>query len=145
MKAFFGSLKPNAFLFALGLILFSASTLTMQSCAAKPDPTGLGNATNLGTKLTDMMGKATEPFGKHSKAVASLLEELNKAAEHSCGQKKNKEICESWKTLTNDQAKPFFDRWKEKGVLDKDYVKEAVGIMGKSLDAIKQAELAKNK
>jgi hypothetical protein len=71
------------------------------------------------------------------------LEDLGKGGEHACGQKKNKEVCEQWKILTNDVAKPYFDRWKEKGVLDKDYVKETVGIVGKSLDAIKKAELAK--
>lgn len=143
MKAFLRPLKPNAILFALGLVLFSTSTLTMQSCAAKFDQAGLDNVTNLGTKLTDLMGKATEPFGKHSKAVASLLEEMGKATEHAAGQKKNKEIAEQWKILTNDVAKPYFDRWKEKGVLDKDFVKETVGIAGKSLDAMKKAELAK--
>lgn len=143
MKAFFQSLKPSAFLLAFGFVLFSTTTLTMQSCSAKFDQAGLDNVTNLGSKLTDMMGKATEPFGKHADAVSKILKDLDAATQHAAGQKKNKEIAESWKILTNDLAKPFFDRWKEKGILDKDFIKESVGQVGKSLDAIKKAEMAK--
>ena len=145
MKTFFRSLKPNALLLTFGLILFSASTLTMQSCSPGFDQIGLDNVTNIGSRMTELMGKATEPFGKHASAVTSLLGDLGKATEHAAGQKKNKEIAESWKILTNDLATPFFDRWKEKGILDKDFVKESVGQVGKSLDAIKKAEMAKKK
>ncbi len=144
MKSILISLKPNAFLLALSFLLFSTTT-TMQSCSPQFDQVGLDNATNLGSKLTDIMAKAIEPFGKHSDAVSKLLGDLGSAAEHASGQKRNKEIAEQWKLLTNDLATPFFDRWKEKGVLDKDFVKEAVGQVGKSLDAIKKAELAKRK
>lgn len=137
-------MKPSVFLLALGFLLFSTTTV-MQSCSPQFDQMGLDNVTNLGSKLTDLMAKAIEPFGKHSSAVSSLLTDLGKAAEHSAGQKRNKEIADQWKILTNDLAQPFFDRWKEKGTLDKDFVKEFVGQVGKSLDAIKKAELAKKK
>lgn len=137
-------MKPNALLLAFGLVLFSTTT-TMQSCSPIFDQVGLDNITNIGGKLTDLMAKAVEPYGKHSDAVSSLLGDLGKAADHASGQKRNKEIAESWKLLTNDLATPFFNRWKEKGKLDKDFIKEAVGQVGKSLDAIKKAELAKKK
>lgn len=144
MRTFLRSLKPNALLLSLGLVLFSVTT-TMQSCSPQFDQIGLDNVTNLGGQLTQLMGKATEPFGKHSSAVTKLLEDLGGAVTHATSQKRNKEIGQSWKILSDELAKPFFDRWKEKGILDKDYVKEAVGQVGKSLDAIKKAEMAKKK
>jgi len=137
-------MKPNVFLLALGFVLFSTTT-TMQSCSPQFDQMGLDNVTNLGNKLTDLMAKAIEPFGNHSSAVSKLLEDLGKAADHAAGQKSNKEIANSWKTLKDELAAPFFNRWKEKGKLDKDVVKESVGQVGKSLDAIKKAELSKKK
>lgn len=144
MKTLLRTLKPNAFTLAFGLVLFCTTT-TMQSCSPKFDQIGLDNITNLGSKLTDLMAKAIEPYGKHSDAVATLLGDLNKAAEHAAGQKGNKEIANSWKLLKDDLAVPFFNRWKDKGKLDKDVVKESVGQVGKSVDAIKKAELAKKK
>lgn len=144
MRTFFHSLKPNALLLSLGLVLFSV-TSTMQSCSPKFDQIGLDNVTNLGGQLTQLMGKATEPFGKHADSVTKMLGDLGNAATHAAGQKRNGEIAQSWKVLNDELATPFFNRWKEKGILDKDYVKEAVGQVGKSLDAIKKAEMAKKK
>lgn len=144
MRTFLRSVKPNAFLLSLGLVLFSV-TSTMQSCSAKFDQIGLDNVTNLGGQLTQLMGKATEPFGKHTDSVTKLLSDLDGAASHAAGEKKNEEIAKSWKILKDELAIPFFNRWKEKGLLDKDFVKEAVGQVGKSLDAIKKAEMAKKK
>ena len=144
MKAFLGFLKPNALLLTLGFVMFSTMT-TMQSCSAAFDQMGLDNITNIGGKLTDLMAKATEPYGKHEAAVKSILNDITKAADHAAGQKKNKSVADSWIILKNDLVTPFFDRWKSKGVLDKDVVKESVGQVGKSLDAIKKAEMAKKK
>jgi hypothetical protein len=144
MKTLFGLLKPNSFLLAFGFVLFS-TTAIMQSCSPSFDQMGLDNVTNLGSRLTDLMAKAVEPYGKHTDAANTLLSDLGKAAEHAASQKRNKEIASSWKILKDDLAAPFFNRWKEKGKLDKDYVKEAAGQVGKSLDAIKKAELAKKK
>lgn len=144
MRTFLLSLKPSAFLLSFGLVLFSV-TSTMQSCTPQFDQVGLDNVTNLGGQLTQLMGKATEPFGKHSESVKKILDDLGSAANHAGSQKRNSEIAQSWKILANDLATPFFNRWKEKGFLDKDFVKEAVGQVGKSLDAIKKAEMAKKK
>lgn len=137
-------MRPNAFVLALGFVLF-ATTTTMQSCSSQFDQIGLDNVTNLGNKLTDLMAKAVEPFGKHSTSVSKMLDDLGKAAEHAAGQKHNKETASQWKILINDHAKPFFDRWKAEGKLDKDFIKEYVGQAGKILDAIKKTELAKKK
>lgn len=144
MRTYLRSMKPSALLLSFGLVLFSV-TSTMQSCTPKFDQIGLDNVTNLGGQLTQLMGKAVEPFGKHSAAATKMLEDLSAAATHAAGQKRNKEIAQSWKILNDELATPFFNRWKEKGILDKDYVKEAVGQVGKSLDAIKKAEMAKRK
>lgn len=137
-------MKPHVFMLSLGLVLFSV-TSTMQSCSAKFDQTGLDNVTNLGGQLTQLMGKATEPYGKHSESVKKILGDLSNAATHAAAQKHNEEIAKSWKVLNDELATPFFNSWKEKGILDKDFVKESVGQVGKSLDAIKKAEMAKKK
>ena len=144
MKTFFNRLKPNFLLLTLGIVLFSSMPV-MQSCSAKFDQVGLDNITNIGGKLTDLMSKATEPYGKHESAVTKIMADLTQAADHSAGQKSNKEVAKSWNVLKNELAMPFFDRWKSKGVLSKEVIKESVGQVGKSLDAIKKAELAKKK
>jgi hypothetical protein len=144
MRTFLRSLKPQALLLTLGFVLFSI-TSTMQSCAARLDQIGLDNITNIGGQLTQLMGKAIEPYGKHADSVTKLMSDLSGAASHAASQKRNTEIAKSWQVLNEELASPFFNRWKEKGILDKDYVKEAVGQVGKSLDAIKKAELAKKK
>ena len=144
MKTLFNRLKPSSLFLTLGFVLFSTMS-TMQSCSASFDQMGLDNITNIGGRLTDLMAKATEPYGKHESAVTKILTDLTSAADHAAGQKSNKDIAKSWNILKNELAMPFFDRWKNKGVLDKDVVKESVGQVGKSLDAIKKAELAKKK
>jgi len=144
MRTFFRSMKPNAMLLSIGLLLFSVTT-TMQSCMAGFDQIGLDNVTNIGGQLTQLMGKATEPYGKHTDSVNKLLSDISAAATHAAGQKRNAEIGKQWQVLSSELVTPFFNRWKEKGILDKDYVKEAVGQVGKSIDAIKKAEMAKKK
>ncbi|MCB0528108.1 MAG: hypothetical protein KDC61_11445 [Saprospiraceae bacterium] len=144
MKTFFCSFKPGLLMLCFGFVLVSAMT-TFQACSPAFDQAGLDNVTNLGSKLTDLMAKATEPYGKHEVAVNALRTELGLAAEHAASQKRNKEIAEAWMALKNELATPFFDRWKEKGLLNIEVIKESVGQVGKSIDAIKKAELAKRK
>lgn len=126
---------------ALGLLLVAAP-----ACSAKFDKTGLDNVTNLSTALSDLMGKAaTSKFSAQSDAIKKVSADLDKAVQYAAGKKKNKEVAEAWKTLQNDLVTPFLDRWKEKGMLDKDFVKESTAQVTKSLDAIKKAEMAKKK
>ncbi len=144
MKTIVSFFKPNGLFLAMGFVLF-ATMSTMQSCSPSFDQMGLDNITNIGGKLTDLMAKATEPYGKHEASVTKIMDDLTQAAAHASSQKQNKEIANSWNTLKNELAKPFFDRWKSAGVLNKEVVKESVGQVGKSLDAIKKAEMAKKK
>ncbi len=127
-----------------GLLLLGA-TSTMQSCN-KFDKVGLDNATNLATSLTDLMGKAaTSKFSANSDAIKNVTDALANAVKHAESVKKNKEIASSWTTLQNELVLPFLARWKDKGMLDKDVVKEATAQVTKSLEAIKKAELARKK
>lgn len=116
----------------------------MQSCT-KFDKIGLDNATNLATSLTELMGKATGKYTAHTDAIQQVSTALSNAVKHAESRKKNLEIAEAWKTLQNDLVAPFLTRWKEKGSLDKDFVKEATTQVAKSLEAIKKAELARKK
>ena len=144
MKTLLSSLKINTLALSIGLF-FAGAMVTLPSCMASFDAVSMENVTSISKKLPDLMGKATEAYSKHEAEATSLLNDLGKAATHAASLKKNKEVAESWKILQNDLVAPFFARWKEKGKLDKDFVKEATMQVNKSLDAIKKAETAKKK
>lgn len=129
--------------YAFGFLL-SITALGTQSCSAKFDPAGLENAKNLATALPELMNKAaTSKYSANTEAIQKVTTEIENAAKHAEGQKKNKNIAQSWRTLQSDIVTPFFARWKEKGMLDKDVVKESVSQATDSLNAIKKAEMAK--
>lgn len=129
---------PVFLLLAIGLVLTPA--------CVKPDPMGMENATNMTTKLPDLMNKSvTKTYNSQKSDIENTLADLTKAQEHAAAQKSNKEIAGMWKILRDEQLVPFFDRWKEKEKLDKDFVKEAVAQVKKSLEAIKKAEQNKRK
>jgi len=132
------SFNASTLLFALGLFLLSAP-----ACSPGFDAKGLDNITNIGTKLLDLMNKATSSY--NSTAAASLLTEIDKAYEHAQSVKGNKSVAESWRLLKTDIVAPFFEKWKTDGKLDKDFVKEAVATAKKSITAITNAEKAKKK
>lgn len=126
------------------LLGFFAAVST-QSCTPGFDPDGSANAKNLSTAATELMAKATGEYRSHESAADDLLKQMGKAQEHAAGIKRNKEIAKMWQILKDDLVAPFMARWKEKGKLDKDYVKEATSTVTKSFDAIKRAEAAKKK
>jgi hemerythrin superfamily protein len=128
-------------LFCLGLFISMSSMV----CAPRYDALGLQNATNLSSKTLELMGKATEPFTKNATAVTTLFGEITDAHTRATKVKKNTEIANSWKTLKDEILTPYFDNWKAKGKLDKDFVKESMKQVTASFDAIKNAEEAKRK
>ncbi len=131
-------------LLALGFLLFSTTPL-LQSCSSSYDAMGMQNVTNLSTKLTTLMGKASGTnYDTNKSEITAVTADLKKAEDHCAMQKRNKEIANSWQILRTEQVEPFLTRWKE-GKLDKDFVKEATAQVQKSLDAIKKAEQAKSK
>ena len=145
MKSFIPSLKRNLFTFLIGLSIAAAAAVTLPSCMAPYDAIGTENVTGISTKLPALMAKATEAYSKHETEVTTLTSDLNSAVSHAASMKKNKEVAESWRLLQTDLVAPFLARWKEKGKLDKDFIKEATMQVTKSLDAIKRAEMAKKK
>lgn len=127
----------------IGFLILSAAT--MQSCT-KFDKVGLDNATNLSSDLSSLMSKAsTSKYTANTEAIKKVSDALASAVQHAEGVKRNKEIASSWTTLQDDLVIPFLARWKEKGMLDKDVVRESTAQVSKSLDAIKKAELARKK
>jgi predicted RNase H-like nuclease len=131
----------NLLVFALLL----STPLTFQSCSARYDLTSVSNVSNIAAKLPALMGKATGKYSDNESSVTSLMSDLTKAYEHSAGLKKNKEIANQWLIMKNELAQPFFDRWKDKGKLDNDFIKEAVKQVKGGMDAIEKAEKAKQK
>lgn len=139
MKTFRNTLTTTMF----GLLLLGTASMT-QSCN-RFDKEGYGNATNLATALTDLMAKATGKYSSHADAINKVKDALSKAVSHAAGRKNNAEIATAWKTLQDELVAPFLNRWKDKEMLDKDYVKEAAAQVNRSLEAIKKAELARKK
>lgn len=144
MKSLFLSLKTSTLSLLVALSI-GASLTTIQSCMAPYDAIGMENATSVSTKLPAVMEKATESYSKNEADVKAVTNDLDKAATHAASMKKNKEVAESWRILQNDLVAPFFARWKEKGKLDKNFIKEATAQVNKSLAAIKKSETAKKK
>jgi hypothetical protein len=145
MKNLFLSLKINAFPLLFGLLITTASATMLPSCMAPYDAMGTENVNSIATKLPALMGKATEAYTKNEAEVTSLTSDLDKAVAHAASMKKNKEVAESWRLLQTELVAPFLARWKDKGKLDKDFIKEATTQVTKSLDAIKKAEMGKKK
>jgi predicted RNase H-like nuclease len=140
--------QVNRFSFWSKLLLFAVllnSSVVFQSCSSKYDMTSVSNVSNIATKLPALMGKATGKYSENEGSITSMMADITKAYDHSAGLKKNKEIANQWLIFKNELAQPFFDRWKDKGKLDKDFIKEAVSQVKGGLDAIEKAEKAKKK
>jgi hypothetical protein len=136
----------NGFLSKLLVFAILLSTaVSFQSCSAGYDMISVQNVSNLATKIPALMGKATGNYSDNASSVTSILKDIDSAYEHSKGLKKNKEIANQWLIFKNELAQPFFDRWKDKGKLDKEYVAEYVKQIKGGLDAIEKAEKAKKK
>jgi hypothetical protein len=144
MKNLLPTLPFRPILLVLGLLLASTAT-TLQSCSPRFDAIGSQYVNTLASALPDLMGKATGSFADHKADVEKLLADVAQAATHAAAIKRNREVAESWKLLQNDLVAPFFNSWKDKGKLDKDFVKEASAQVKKSLAAIKRAEDGKRK
>jgi hypothetical protein len=141
LKGFRHGILSKLLVFAILL----STVVSFQSCSAGYDMISVQNVSNLATKIPALMGKATGNYSDNASSVTSLLKDIDSAYEHSKGLKKNKEIANQWLIFKNELAQPFFDRWKDKGKLDKDYVTEAVKQVKGGLDAIEKAEKAKKK
>jgi hypothetical protein len=141
----FQVIRISIFSKLLTFALLIGASATFQSCSAKYDMTSVSNLSNLATKLPALMGKATGKYSDNESSITSVLADITKAYDHSAGLKKNKEIANQWLILKNELAQPFFDRWKDKGKLDNDFIKEAVKQVKGGFDAIEKAEKAKKK
>lgn len=125
-------------------VMLAGLTTGITSCVgARFDQTALENANMLSEKLPALMDKAIKPFKDNETEVNALIKSLNDAYDRANATKKNKEVAEQWRIVRDDMVKPFMDRWKEKGKLDKDFIKAATTQVKDSLAAIARAEKAK--
>lgn len=118
----------------------------VQSCSPKYDLKGVQNAENLAKAIPELMEMATSK--KYDEAAAKIVvarNDIESAASHSQSIKKNKEIATMWQVFRDEQSNPFFEQWKTKGKLDKDFVKNYVAQVNASLASILRAEKAKKK
>lgn len=118
----------------------------LSSCAsAQFSQAALDNSVSLGKDLPALMNKATKAYSENETEANALLAKVNDAYTLASSFKKNKDISEQWRILRDDLVQPFLTRWKEKGKLDKDFVKPAAEQVKSALAAIERAERAKPK
>ncbi|MCC6460346.1 MAG: hypothetical protein IT260_07730 [Saprospiraceae bacterium] len=138
-----GSRWFYALLLSITLAGFGAG---LSSCAsAQFSQTALDNSVSLGKDLPVLMNKATKAYSDNETEANALLAKVNDAYTLAASFKKNKDVAEQWRILRDDLVQPFLTRWKEKGKLDKDFIRPAAEQVKSALGAIERAEKAKPK
>lgn len=147
MKTILLSQRPAKWapFFVLAIVLSGLMTGLSSCVGARFDQTALDYATTLGNQLPALMQKATASYTQHETEITAVLKSLDEAHSHAAATKKNGEIAKQWSILSDSLVKPFFARWKEKGKLDKDFIKPAATQVKDSLASIERAERAKPK
>lgn len=147
MKTILSAAKPTRwFSMPFWAMATIGLSLSVAACVgARFDKPALDNATMLSDKVPALMEKATKSYNDNEADANGVLKSLDEACDHAAATKKNKEVAEQWRLVRDDMVKPFLTRWKEKGKLDKDFIKPAAIQVRDALAAIVRAEKAKPK
>jgi hypothetical protein len=128
------------------IVLFLGLMALAPSCSPKFCPDCLKQVKDLSVSLPAVMNLASKPYDDAAESkIAGVTKQLIDASAMAATFKRNKDLAEAYRILKDELTLPFFARWKEKGKLDKDYVKAAVMQVSDSLKAIEKAESAKQK
>lgn len=147
MKTFLSSrMTVNVLpVFFWAIVLLGFTTVFTSCVGARFDQVALDNANTMGESVPALMMNATKSYSGFAAKVEEATAKINEAHKHALETPKNKEVAEMWRILRDDQVMPFFQRWKDKDKLDKDFVKPAAEQVKASLAAIERAERAKPK
>ncbi len=127
------------------ILLFFVST-TFQSCKCPYSASAVETTQKLNKSVPELMEMAvTKKYDDASANIVLVKNDIESALNTAKSEKCRKEIAEMWRVFRDEQANPFFEQWKTKGKLDKDFVKNYAASVKKSLDAILRSEKAKKK
>jgi hypothetical protein len=134
------------------------SWLTMRVCAAAffiaacstistYDQVAYEHATNLKVDTLALMDKATESYAAHTKDVAGLNLELDKAYEYDKGRPLNRVTVQMWDVLRgpNGILARFLSKWKNRDTLNSVVIADTKEHVGREFDDIIQLESGKIK
>ena len=102
-------------------------------------PAAYQNATSLKASTLALMDKATEPYKTHQKDVESLLLEVDQAYEFVNGIPSKSISAKQWNVLKKtdgDLLGKFILRWRERGVLSREFIVEFKGPITDAFDEI---------
>ncbi len=142
------SISPSIFRPATAWTSFALAALLalVASCtSARIDTVAIENAKNLAKNVPALMLKATKAYSENEPEVKAIVASLTAAYDRAAATPKNKEVTEQYRLLRDKMVQPFLDRWKEKGKLDKDFVKEATDQVKSAIASIIRAEESKPK
>ncbi len=110
--------------------------------------TAYEKSTSIKASSLALMDRAQEPYSKYSENVEEILLEAQKAYEYAKERPKNEESTKQWKIMIDPECNMlagFFKRWKSEKKLNKLFVEEAKGQIGKGFDQISGLESGKIK
>ena len=125
-----------------GLVAFCLTVFLLLSCApliGPYSPTAYENATSLKAETLALMDKATQPYSEHEEEIERLKVEIDKAYEYVNGIQSNSISARQWEILKNpdgDLLGKFFLRWKERGTLSEDFIREFKRNIADAFDLI---------
>lgn len=145
MKALFSIPKISVLQLFFALIL-AAGCLLVPACSPCYQMTSVEKTEKINTNLPALMQKASNTTYESVEAQWVLLKnDIDSAIDAAKAVKRNKDVAEMWRIFRDEQVNVFAERWKEKGKLDKDFVKEYTNSVKKSLASILRAEKEKRK
>jgi hypothetical protein len=132
---------------AAALALLVCSFLAACSTISNYDQAAYEHAVNAKVDTLALMNKATQSYSDHTKDVADLNLELDKAYEYDKGRPLNRFSVASWDVLrgSNGIISRFFNSWKTSGTLSPSFIADKQGHVAREFDDIIQLESGKNK
>lgn len=112
----------NRFVWFLFSILLLAGCI---SSTPRFDNVAYTQAISIKLDTLALMDKAVDDYSQHRQEVEQLMRQIDKAYEYTQGRKNAELILEQWKIIRDpgeNLVVGFFNRWKEKGRLNSDFI-----------------------
>ncbi|WP_158837810.1 hypothetical protein [Polaribacter sp. L3A8] len=131
------------------ILLFSSLFLSCNSLkTAVYDQYSYQKTVEIKVETSNLIDKATLPYGKHLKEIGELGIEIQKIIEYEKNKPNNEITYAMWQVLANKDKNllvGFFKRWKEKGQLKPFFIKEAKSQIIEAMDLLLKYEAKKDK
>jgi len=129
------------------ILLLALSLVTACSTISTYDQVAYEHATNAKVDTLALMSKATESYSDHTKDIAALNLELDKACEYDKGRPLNHYTIESWNTLRDPNGifSRFLTSWEKSGTLSSVFIADKKAHVAREFDDIIGLESGKIK